>query len=134
MKSALAMTAGLPSMHRFDSSSDAVAVAVVLATILVSALCCAFLLNAGFYMVSLAIYFFGVKDPSGEAEAKGREHTPLRRYIELVTHSHVWLLAPTRPEPNRRDARVVRVVLDNNRITMSIETSGALFVGAITVT
>ena len=55
----------------------------------------AFLLNAGFYGVSLAIYFFGVKDPSGEREAVAREHTPLRRYLELVTHSHVWLLAPT---------------------------------------
>lgn len=55
----------------------------------------AFLLNAAFYCVSLAIYFFGVKDPSGEKEAVSREHTPLRRYLELVTHSHVWLLAPT---------------------------------------
>lgn len=55
----------------------------------------AFLLNAGFYGVSLAIYFFGVKDPSGEREAVARPHTPLRRYIELIKHSHVWLLAPT---------------------------------------
>jgi MFS family permease len=55
----------------------------------------AFLLNAGFYGVSLAIYFFGVKDPSGEQESRAREHTPLKRYLELVTHSHVWLLAPT---------------------------------------
>jgi hypothetical protein len=47
MKSALAMTAGLPPTHGFDSSSDAVAIAVVLATVLVSALCCAFLLSAG---------------------------------------------------------------------------------------
>ena len=55
----------------------------------------AFLLNAGFYGVSLAIYFFGVKDPSGEKEAVARQHTPLKRYLELITHSHVWLLAPT---------------------------------------
>jgi MFS family permease len=55
----------------------------------------AFLLNAAFYGVSLAIYFFGVKDPSGEKDAVAREHTSLRRYIELITHSHVWLLAPT---------------------------------------
>jgi len=55
----------------------------------------AFLLNAGFYGVSLAIYFFGVKDPVGEREAVARAHTPLKRYVELVTHSHVWLLAPT---------------------------------------
>lgn len=55
----------------------------------------AFLLNAGFYGVSLAIYFFGVKDPSGERDAVARPHTPLRRYIELIKHSGVWLLAPT---------------------------------------
>lgn len=55
----------------------------------------AFLLNAGFYMVSLAIYFFGVKDPSGEKDAVAGRHTPLARYVELVTHSGVWLLAPT---------------------------------------
>lgn len=55
----------------------------------------AFLLNAAFYGVSLAIYYFGVKDPSGEREAVAREHTSIRRYIELIGHSHVWLLAPT---------------------------------------
>jgi MFS family permease len=55
----------------------------------------AFLLNALFYGVSFAIYFFGVKDPSGEREAVEREHTSVRRYIELIGHSHVWLLAPT---------------------------------------
>jgi MFS family permease len=55
----------------------------------------AFLLNALFYGVSFAIYYFGVKDPSGEREAVAREHTTFRRYVELVGHSHVWLLAPT---------------------------------------
>jgi MFS family permease len=55
----------------------------------------AFVLNAVFYGGSFAIYFFGVKDPTGEKEAVAREHTTPRRYLELVTHSHVWLLAPT---------------------------------------
>jgi MFS family permease len=55
----------------------------------------AFFLNAVFYGGSFAIYFFGVKDPSGEREAFGREHTTVRRYLELIRHSHVWLLAPT---------------------------------------
>jgi MFS family permease len=55
----------------------------------------AFLLNALFYGVSFAIYMFGVKDPEGEREAVEREHTSFRRYVELVTHSNVWLLAPT---------------------------------------
>jgi MFS family permease len=55
----------------------------------------AFLLNAVFYGVSLSIYYFGVKDPSGEGDAVAREHTTLRRYVQLVQHSHIWLLAPT---------------------------------------
>jgi MFS family permease len=55
----------------------------------------AFLLNAVFYAGSFAIYFFGVKDPTGEREAVEREHTTVRRYLELIGHSHVWLLAPT---------------------------------------
>lgn len=55
----------------------------------------AFLLNAVFYGGSLAIYFFGVKDPTGEREAVARQHTTIARYLELVRHSGVWLLAPT---------------------------------------
>ena len=55
----------------------------------------AFLLNAVFYGGSFAIYFFGVKDPGGEREAVEREHTTVARYLELIRHSHVWLLAPT---------------------------------------
>jgi MFS family permease len=55
----------------------------------------AFLLNALFYGGSFLIYFFGVKDPSGEREAAAREHTSVGRYLELVGHSHIWLLAPT---------------------------------------
>jgi MFS family permease len=55
----------------------------------------AFLLNALFYGVSLAIYFFGVKDAAGEQEAVAKEHTTFRRYLDLIRHSNVWLLAPT---------------------------------------
>ena len=55
----------------------------------------AFLLNAVFYGGSLAIYYFGVSDPSGERAAVAREHTSFRRYTELLRHSHIWLLAPT---------------------------------------
>jgi hypothetical protein len=47
MERALAMTAAPTPKQGFDFSSDAVAIAVVLATVLVSALCCAFLLSAG---------------------------------------------------------------------------------------
>jgi MFS family permease len=55
----------------------------------------AFMLNAVFYGVSLAIYFFGVKDAEGEKDAVATQHTSFRRYVELIRHSHVWLLAPT---------------------------------------
>ena len=55
----------------------------------------AFVLNAGFYAVSLAIYLFGVQDPAGEAEALQREHVSFGRYAQLIRSSHIWLLAPT---------------------------------------
>ncbi|HLX35418.1 MAG TPA: MFS transporter [Candidatus Limnocylindrales bacterium] len=55
----------------------------------------AFVLNAVFYLGSLAIYAFWVRDPAGEAEAASREHVSLERYAQLIGHSHVWLLAPT---------------------------------------
>ena len=82
---------------RFEAATLAgIAAGFIVATKLFEALGpTAFLLNAGFYGVSLAIYYFGVKDPRGEGEAMAREHTTFRRYIELISSSHVWLLAPT---------------------------------------
>jgi MFS family permease len=55
----------------------------------------AFLLNAVFYGGSFLIYRFGVRDPAGESEALAARHTDVRRYLSLVGHSHVLLLAPT---------------------------------------
>ena len=55
----------------------------------------AFLLNAGFYVVSLLIYRYGIGDPPGEKAALAGEHTGWRRYVTVLTSSHVWLLAPT---------------------------------------
>ncbi len=55
----------------------------------------AFLLNAGFYVVSLLIYRYGVGEPPGEAAAVAGSHTGWRRYAAVLTSSHVWLLAPT---------------------------------------
>jgi len=55
----------------------------------------AFLLNAVFYGGSFLIYRFVVADPTGEREALAAQHTSLRRYLSLVGHSHVLLLAPT---------------------------------------
>jgi len=55
----------------------------------------AFFLNAVIYGVSFLIYRFGVADPAGEAELVESEHVGVRRYVELIRASHVWLLAPT---------------------------------------
>ncbi|HVM30877.1 MAG TPA: hypothetical protein VM305_08955 [Candidatus Limnocylindrales bacterium] len=55
----------------------------------------AFFLNGIFYMISLAIYRWGVAAPERPA---GPHHHPMygvARYWRLVTTSHVWLLAPT---------------------------------------
>jgi MFS family permease len=53
----------------------------------------AFFLNAGIYVISLAIYRYGVTAPDAPATAH-RDHG-LKRYITLLRRSHVWLLAPT---------------------------------------
>jgi MFS family permease len=54
-----------------------------------------FLLNAVIYAVSLAIYRYGVREPT-EAEAQRRApHPGLGRYLEIIGTSHLWLLAPT---------------------------------------
>jgi MFS family permease len=55
----------------------------------------AFLLNAGIYAVSFAIYRFGVRPPRSEASTLEAPHYGWRRYLDLITSSHVWLLAPT---------------------------------------
>ncbi|OGO56373.1 MAG: hypothetical protein A2Z32_04400 [Chloroflexi bacterium RBG_16_69_14] len=55
----------------------------------------AFYLNAVVYGISFLIYWRGVKDPAGEAEAVAATHVGFGRYIALVRSSHVLLLAPT---------------------------------------
>ncbi len=56
----------------------------------------AFFLNAGIYVLSWAIYRFGVVDARAD-HVDQREHRPgsIRRYATLLRASHVWLLAPT---------------------------------------
>ena len=56
----------------------------------------AFFLNAGVYVLSWAIYRFGVVDARAD-HVDHREHRPgsIRRYATLLRASHVWLLAPT---------------------------------------
>lgn len=55
-----------------------------------------FFLNAGVYLVSWAIYRFGVADVRA-AHVAHHEHRPgsARRYAAILRASHVWLLAPT---------------------------------------
>jgi len=57
----------------------------------------AFLANAGLYVISFAIYRWGVP-ADAEPEPAARHHAPgegLRRYVRILRGSHVWLLAPT---------------------------------------
>ena len=57
-----------------------------------------FLVNAAIYVVSLAIYRYGV-DPHADAprheRAAGESRLDLGRYAAILRGSHVWLLAPT---------------------------------------
>ncbi|MFL5679943.1 MAG: MFS transporter [Chloroflexota bacterium] len=55
----------------------------------------AFLLNAGIYGLSFCIYRFGVQAAETDAPASDERHSGWRRYLTLLTSSHVWLLAPT---------------------------------------
>jgi MFS family permease len=57
----------------------------------------AFFVNAILYGVSFVIYAVGVEDPNTErpASAPGTARVGLSRYIEILSSSHVWLLAPT---------------------------------------
>jgi len=54
-----------------------------------------FLLNALVYLVSLAIYRYGVTEAEGERAATRASHPGVRRYIEILRSSSVWILAPT---------------------------------------
>ena len=55
----------------------------------------AFLLNAVLYGGSFLIYRFGVEDDGTQRAAVAAPHTDVRRYLALIGHSHVLLLAPT---------------------------------------
>jgi MFS family permease len=54
-----------------------------------------FFLNAALYVVSYAIYRFGVKAPDAPAGPHHRPEYGWRRYWKLIQTSHIWLLAPT---------------------------------------
>jgi MFS family permease len=58
----------------------------------------AFLINAGIYAVSLAIYRYGVDrrlDVQPRQAEAGSGRLDLSRYRRILGHSHVWLIAPT---------------------------------------
>lgn len=55
----------------------------------------AFLLNAAIYGVSFLIYLRGVNDPAADRPTPEPAHVGWRRYANLLSTSHVWLLAPT---------------------------------------
>jgi MFS family permease len=55
----------------------------------------AFILNAGIYVIAFLIYFFGVHETAEAASFRATAPVSLKRYLELVGHSHVLLLAPT---------------------------------------
>ncbi|TAM56892.1 MAG: MFS transporter [Chloroflexota bacterium] len=54
-----------------------------------------FLLNALIYGGSYLIFRFGVADPAEEAATRTAPHYGWRRYLSILSTSHVWLLAPT---------------------------------------
>ena len=54
-----------------------------------------FLVNAAIYVLSFAIYRFGVPAEPGETESRQASHPGIRRYATILRTSHVWLLAPT---------------------------------------
>ena len=55
-----------------------------------------------------------------------------RAPVSVVADTNaVWVLAPTRPEPDRHDAVVVRVAARSAQVTKSLTVPSDLFVGAI---
>ncbi len=106
----------------------------------------AFFLNAGIYAISFVIYWRGVADPSGDADAISAPHVGLGRYLALVRSAHVLLLAPTwiavnasiglwfsqslfqfsQPNPNFPN-QVLMAGFDANQITIAAIVIAALF-------
>ena len=55
----------------------------------------AFALNAIIYAAAFLVYFLGVRETEATIAARATGRVSLRRYLEVVGHSHVLLLAPT---------------------------------------
>jgi MFS family permease len=109
-----------------------------------------FLLNALLYGISFAIYKLGVPvhaEPPPHPEQGVRGAAALRRYVRILTGSHVWLLAPTwiainavlglfttqtlfqlvsKPSPEFSDQLLMGGV-DRNIISVALALGGLLF-------
>jgi MFS family permease len=55
----------------------------------------AFFINAGIYVISFLIYRYGVTVHEDVSRMRQADHGGLRRYMTILSSSHVWLLAPT---------------------------------------
>jgi MFS family permease len=55
----------------------------------------AFFINAGIYVISFLIYRYGVTVHEDVSRMRRADHGGLRRYLTILSSSHVWLLAPT---------------------------------------
>ncbi len=54
-----------------------------------------FFINAGIYVISFLIYRYGVTVQEDLSRMRQADHGGLRRYLSILSSSHVWLLAPT---------------------------------------
>ena len=82
---------------RFEGATLAgLGVGIVLAGVLIDLLGRnAFFLNAGIYVVSFLIYRYGVRFHEDLRAMRNADHGGLKRYLQILRSSHVWLLAPT---------------------------------------
>jgi MFS family permease len=82
---------------RFEGATLAgLGVGIVLAGFLIDLLGRnAFFLNAGIYGVSFLIYRYGVRFREDLRAMRTADHGGIRRYVQILRSSHVWLLAPT---------------------------------------
>ncbi len=82
---------------RFEGATLAgLGVGIVLAGVLIDLLGRnAFFLNAGIYVVSFLVYRYGVRFREDLRAMRNADHGGLKRYLQILRSSHVWLLAPT---------------------------------------
>ncbi len=82
---------------RFEGATLAgLGIGIVLAGLLIDLLGRnAFFLNAGIYGISFLLYRYGVTWREDTRTMRKVAHGGLKRYVQILRSSHVWLLAPT---------------------------------------